>query len=181
MGLSPLTDFFLPYCPENLFQICSSLLTVSFPNHFSNQWLMNLLLCGEAWPAYIFLASLVLSQRKRFLPCLKQAPIESGSLPILLHDSTSLIIHNYSFILKHLPPHVLYGLLTFYQTKNNLTLLPILVIIYDACICFCSVPNFLTSGLCPLSLLNVVCSGLHHYLSTKVVLAQHCPQFLSSL
>lgn len=182
LGLLPLTDFFLSSCPGHLFQVCSCLFMVSFPNHFPNQELTNLLLYGEAWDAYILLASPLLSQRKRILPSLKKTPPEFGSLPILLQDSTSIIIHKYSFILKHLQPHSLHGLLPFYwTTNNNLTLLPIPVTIYNTCICFCSAPNSLTCGFCPHSLLNAICSGPYLYHFTKIVLAQHCPQFLPSL
>ena len=180
----PLTYFFLPSCPGYIFQVCSCLLIVSFPKHFPNQWLTNLWVYGEAWNAYILLASPLLSQRKRVLPSLKKTPPEFGSIPILLQDCTSIITHKHSFTLKHLQLHSLHGCLPFYWTTDKnltLTLSPILVAIYNAYICFCSVPNFLTCALCPLSLLNVKCSGPYLYHPTKIFLAQCCPQFLSSL
>ena len=59
MGLSLINDFFLSYFPEHLFQIYSSLLMFSFPNHFSYQWLTYLWLCREAWAAHTLLTSLI--------------------------------------------------------------------------------------------------------------------------
>lgn len=103
---------------------------------------------------------------------LKQTLPDFVSLPILfLFGLTSIITHKYSFIRMHLQLHIL--LLIYLITNSNLilTLLAILVTIYNACICFCSVPNFL---ICGLSLVNVICSGPYFYHCTKIASAQHC-------
>lgn len=101
MGLSLLNDFFLSYFPEHLFQIYSSLLMFSFPNHFSNQWLTYLRLCGEAWAAHTLLTSLLLSQGKAVLSSISKFNLFNLKYKQFAHFSRSPIptSGNHQFVL----------------------------------------------------------------------------------
>lgn len=101
MGLSLLNDFFLSYFPEHLFRIYSSLLMFSFPNHFSNQWLTYLRLCGEAWAAHTLLTSLLLSQGKAVLSSISKFNLFNLKYKQFAHFSRSPIptSGNHQFVL----------------------------------------------------------------------------------
>lgn len=123
---------------------------------------------------YNFSLTFLISEEQNSLS-LKQTLPEFGSLLILLFsDSTSIITHKYSFILMHLQSHTLFFI---HWATNNFNF-KILVTIYNACIYFCSVLNFLTCDRWPLSVLNIICSGPYLYHCSKISLALYYSQFL---
>ena len=123
---------------------------LGIPGQYTLQWTMKSLAIWRSTGCVSF----------AFLIAEKEGPPISNAnftwIWIASHSySPGFHLHNYSQVLFHChvsstsqsPSHLL--------NTNNLTLLPILVTIYNACICFCSVSNLLTFDLYLLFLLEV--------------------------